>query len=143
MNRIMKIGARIMVFAALLALGSLEARAQEWPTTQQLRCDWTRTNTGAPTFGGKAKVTLTYDFSQSTDFRRNGTMRTEYPDGSVNTVTFKLYWDFMAANNRFILETSTGVTCNNVRTFEWGTIVAYDACVGPNQSFQSFQYCRY
>jgi hypothetical protein len=139
MNKLVKVGSQVLAFTALLALGSVEARAQEWPTTLQLRCDWTRTNTGAPTFGGKAKVTMTYTYTDP--YLRRGTLRTEYPDGSVNLANFDLYWDWPSGYyNRFNLVTSTGVTCNIIKTFEAGTIVSYDACFGSG--FQSFQYCR-
>lgn len=137
MSKIAKIGSRIIAFAALLALGGMEAQAQEWPTTLQRNCDWTRTNTGQPTFGGKAKVTLSYTYSDP--YVRRGTMTTEYPAGGVNVVNFDLYWDWMASYHDFSLRTSTGVDCR-VKTFESGTIIAYETCFGSG--FQSFQYCQ-
>ena len=145
MNKLMKIGLQVLAFAALLAFAGAEAQAQEWPTTLQLRCDWTRTNTGEPTFGGKAKVTFTYSnyVDPNNPYHRRGTLRTEYPSGQVNLSDFDIYWDWPSGSySQFIYTQPNGVNCHYLDTFEGGNIVVWDTCQGPNNSFQSFQYCR-
>lgn len=144
MKKIVKIGAQAVAVIALLAFLGAEAQAQDWPTTYQRRCNWTRTD-GPTTIGGTAKVTFTYSsyVDPNNPYHRQGTLRTEYPNGHVNLSNFDIYWDWPSGSySQFIFTQPTGLTCYYLDTFEGGDIVVWDTCRGPNNSFQTFQYCR-
>ena len=147
MRKIARIGAQALTLAALLAFGGAEAQAQEWPTTYQLRCNWTRTD-GSTTIGGTAKVSFSYSnyVDPNNPYHRQGTLRTEYPDGRVLLSNFDLYWDWWSGSyGQFVYTQPNGLSCYYLDTFEGGNIVVWDTCQGTNSSgvpFQTFQYCR-
>jgi hypothetical protein len=147
MNKLVKTGSQVLAFAALLAFAGAEAQAQDWPTTAQRRCNWTRTD-GPTTIGGTAKVTFTYSnyVDPNNPYHRQGTLRTEYPNGQVNLSNFDIYWDWPSGSySQFVYTQPNGLSCHYLDTFEGGNIVVWDTCQGTNSSgvpFQTFQYCR-
>ena len=138
MKRILGTLSGVAVAATLLLTATGAARAQNWPTTSPLRCNWTLTSGGTVT-GGTSTISFSYDSNTGTS--RTGHLTTSYPSGSSTVKAFTLIWDWNATHaDTFIFEQTTdtpNIICHSTRTFDAGTSVIFDQC--SNGAYQS---CR-
>jgi hypothetical protein len=109
MKRILNVVSRGIVIAALFALGTGVAHAQNWPNGSAYDCDWTL---GA----ASGKSFITFQSLTGDDFVRSGTLKTVYTTGAVVTKPITVYWDWPTGDNsRFIMDqTQDGIECTLV-----------------------------
>ncbi|HEV8578442.1 MAG TPA: hypothetical protein VGX68_05110 [Thermoanaerobaculia bacterium] len=135
MKKMLQIIGRSAAVAALLMLAADAVQAQQWPTTNPLRCNWTLPN------GSSGTATVTFGYTAYDPFFRDGILTTRYPSGASVAKHFRLYWDWWTGlDTRFIFDQTEppNIECQLTRTAEYGTIVIFDGC-----SNGAFQYCRY
>lgn len=127
-----RLAGKIVLMALLMVMAAGMVQAQQYPLSgKPYFCRWGT--------AGKSLVTLTMT-APDQNYHRSGTNLNVYPDGSIISRPFELYWDYMNGDNVFTYVQSSTTTQCRVTTANGGNEVTFDQCTKNGQPSTS-QYC--
>jgi hypothetical protein len=132
MEKKARLAGKIVLVALLMVTAAGMVQAQQYPLSGKAYfCRWGT--------GGKSLVTLTMG-APDQNYHRTGTNLNVYPDASIISRPFDLYWDWPSGDNVFTyVQSSTNTQCT-VTTLNGGNQVNFDPCTKNGQPSLS-QFC--